>query len=662
MSFIKQFLTTNKKPIKKKTNPSLEGLFDIFKTWKNKFDFTTDNDSTDVSYMRIEFNYPLAKDAVTGYIVSNHTDLKLNQGSDFIDVLYKDQFDEKFLQHLDKEGAKLFTKLIGFLGKVNKEYDLVLAKTPKEEYDDIGYDLSEKYIDAMNRFMSENRNFFLLLNNSPAMSGSELVKNIKGAELVKNVDNNWPKREYYRLKFIAKDPKEYLGLLTDVKQNYAKYIPALRRLGEFIRLGDKSKARNDPFDIMKELQEKYRLDYEFLTETSYNHDLWTELLSLTDYCRLVCQLYDNIDNLIEALGLNREVSSESIKDKLSLEDDKEEKEETSEETETSDEAKDDTKSEEKENSDDKEEDDDSEEKADEEEKDDNEEEKEDDSSEEDVSDDGNDEDTSDDEESQSENDKSDEDETEEEEEERREERRRRTDVRLDVPDQDVQDLAKFLASCLGEDVKEVDILKASDVNRPLYHISMNPQIKHFRPQVSQRTLNTEDRSVPRISTSTCIFGCFNGYQSIISDIQGRERKNFSGLYTVYELPFQYAVKPSPKLLPDVGNSDEYWLTSWKQETAIYTPEIAGEFFIPKTEHVYGSDTGNITLHMYLKVRTTIYLDHEQRLDRGYYYILVKNYDFKLPLKGNTEQINVHPISENEYNKINTLSIMVKKKG
>lgn len=655
MSFIKQFLTTNKKTVKKKTKPSLEGLFDIFKTWKDKFDFTADNGSNVPSYMRIEFNYPLTKGAVTGYIVPDLINLKLNQGSDIITALYKDQFDEKFLQHLDKEGAKFFTKLIGFLGKVKKEYDLVLAKASKDNHEDIGYQLSEKYMYAMSQFMSENRNFFLLLNNSPAMSDSELVKNIKGAEFVKNVDNSWPKGDYHRLKFVAKDPKEYLKLLIDIKQNYAKYIPTLKELGKFIRLGDKNKEYNDPFDTMKDLQEKHRLDWKFLTETSFNHNLWIELSCLTDYCRFAVYLFDNIDNLIKALGLDQEVASESIEEKLSLEDDKEEKEKTSEETETTDDTNDDSESEEEEESEDKEEesDDDDETKDKEEE---TSEEPSDDENEEDIEEEDLDTDDEDMDEGSEETSDDDNDE------ERREERRRRAEVRLDVPDQDVQDLAKFLASCLGDDVKEVDILKASDVNRPLYHISMNPQIKHFRPQVSQRTLNTEDRSVPRISTSTCIFGCFNGYQSIISDIQGRERKNFSGLYTVYELPFQYAVKPSPKLLPDVGNSDEYWLTSWKQETAIYTPEIAGEFFIPKTEHVYGSDTGNITLHMYLKVRTTIYLDHEQRLDRGYYYILVKNYDFKLPLKGNTEQINVHPISENEYNKINTLSIMVKKKG
>lgn len=236
------------------------------------------------------------------------------------------------------------------------------------------------------------------------------------------------------------------------------------------------------------------------------------------------------------------------------------------------------------------------------------------------------------------------------------------EVELDDPDVEKQEIIKYLSALLGDAVSELTLFSAGEVNRPLYHVSMNPNVRIFSPKVSSRTLSSEDRSVPRVSTSTSLIGCLNGYQSMFTDMAGRERKNFTGLYTVYELPYQYAVKPSKKLLSDVETSDEYWLVSWKKETYSIRPNTVCEFTIPQVQTTYGSDGEDQRVTMFLKVLgESLYLTHDIKLVKGYYEITLRNYDYDYPLENNNK-IEVKEITENDYNKVTSLSIMIKKKG
>ena len=236
------------------------------------------------------------------------------------------------------------------------------------------------------------------------------------------------------------------------------------------------------------------------------------------------------------------------------------------------------------------------------------------------------------------------------------------EVKLDDPEVEKQEIIEYLSALLGDTVSELTLFSAGEVNRPLYHVSMNPNVRIFSPKVSSRTLSSEDRSVPRVSTSTSLIGCLNGYQSMFTDMAGRERKNFTGLYTVYELPYQYAVKPSKKLLSDVETSDEYWLVSWKKETYSIRPNTVCEFTIPQVQTTYGSDGEDQRVTMFLKVLgESLYLTHDIKLVKGYYEITLRNYDYDYPLENNNK-IEVKEITENDYNKVTSLSIMIKKKG
>nr|DAT15844.1 MAG TPA: hypothetical protein [Caudoviricetes sp.] len=236
----------------------------------------------------------------------------------------------------------------------------------------------------------------------------------------------------------------------------------------------------------------------------------------------------------------------------------------------------------------------------------------------------------------------------------------KVEPRVDEPEEEKEKIKQHLESFMGDGVEELTIYNAGEINRPLYHVSMNPNIQRFTPQVSNRTLLGEDRTVPRISTSTCLLGCLNGYQSLISDMDKRESKNFLGLYRVYGIPYQYAIKPSKKLLKDVDISDEYWITSWKKETQSIVPDVIADFLVPKIETVYGSNGQDKVIHIFIHVkRATLYLDHEKQLSQGFYEVIISDYRYNYPLEKNN--LEIKEIDENYYRKVTSLSLMIKNK-
>lgn len=248
---------------------------------------------------------------------------------------------------------------------------------------------------------------------------------------------------------------------------------------------------------------------------------------------------------------------------------------------------------------------------------------------------------------------------------RAEQQEREQEVRIpeiESTDDEKAKIVNYLESLMGDQVDELYLVSAKELNKPLYHISMNPNIKQFTPQISNRTLSKENRSVPRISTSTSLIGCMNGYQSVLSDMERRKDKNFTGLYKVYELPFQYAIHPSKRILPDVDLTDEYWLFSWKKETYSISPNVVAEFTVPKIEVTFGQDGMDRVYHLFIHVQSDkLYLDRKHVLQQGYYHVTLKGYDVNFPLENNNNKINVEVLDELRFKQVTSLSIMIKKR-
>jgi len=138
------------------------------------------------------------------------------------------------------------------------------------------------------------------------------------------------------------------------------------------------------------------------------------------------------------------------------------------------------------------------------------------------------------------------------------------------------DIERWLSLLPPSKQGEVKVRHHREMPHPrLYHISTNHELGLMMPSVTRRTLDEEDRAVPRISTSTSLAGCILAYQACTHDF---ESPDYKGWY-VYGLPFEHAVRPSAKLLPDVDMSDEHWLVTFCQDTVAYIPRPVAKFFI-----------------------------------------------------------------------------------
>lgn len=60
--------------------------------------------------------------------------------------------------------------------------------------------------------------------------------------------------------------------------------------------------------------------------------------------------------------------------------------------------------------------------------------------------------------------------------------------------------------------KAVEFLSAEQAG-PMYHMSLDGDIKRFTPYVTRRAAYKENISVPRVSVAPSIMGCFIGYVS-----------------------------------------------------------------------------------------------------------------------------------------------------
>lgn len=191
------------------------------------------------------------------------------------------------------------------------------------------------------------------------------------------------------------------------------------------------------------------------------------------------------------------------------------------------------------------------------------------------------------------------------------------------------DLDYFISNFINTKVRnKFDIVELNKDYQALYHISTFKQ-KELIPNVSRRSLYTEDNTIPRISTSTNIVGCLFGYASAMGDLgnlfynpyHDQEKNDYKGGYYLHVLKPSLAIKPHKKLLPDQYVSDEHWLVNYNKDTLTYKPEyiskillFSGGYFVDKDKLL----KTNLTFYIEAKEKTN--LTTKIILDPGYYKI------------------------------------------
>lgn len=143
---------------------------------------------------------------------------------------------------------------------------------------------------------------------------------------------------------------------------------------------------------------------------------------------------------------------------------------------------------------------------------------------------------------------------------------------------DYDRMVKLLPRTVG---KSLSIVSAGVLNHQLFHMSTSDRIRKFTPGVTRRTGNRENRSVPRVSTAPTLLGCFIGYCAARGDFMfnsTKADKTYHHGWYLYRIPFEFALKPEPKLLYDQLNSDEHWLVTASEDTREYKADIVAKCF------------------------------------------------------------------------------------
>jgi len=194
-------------------------------------------------------------------------------------------------------------------------------------------------------------------------------------------------------------------------------------------------------------------------------------------------------------------------------------------------------------------------------------------------------------------------------------------------------IAPFLALQPDEVARELRVVTPNRLRQPyLLHMSKNTQLTMFSPQVTRRVLADENRSIPRISTAPTLAGCLMSYSSDLTDFakqqnglsaDGREVK-FRGGWAIYALPFDLALRPSRRLVPDVNATDEHWLVSYDAEHRSYPAEMIGRFFYEQVSYIARGRQRITEIVMYVEVKTKeVRFDHRRVLTPGCWRLKVR---------------------------------------
>lgn len=193
----------------------------------------------------------------------------------------------------------------------------------------------------------------------------------------------------------------------------------------------------------------------------------------------------------------------------------------------------------------------------------------------------------------------------------------------------------------------------------MYHIAKT-KMKQLVPNISRRANMKEDNTVARIHVAPTLLGCFIGYAAIKNDADSqppmspseKDKTNpWFGGYYLYTIPFDYALKPNRKLVPDADVSDECWLISYNKDTSVYTPISINKIVFTYMES-HAESRGRYISHIYYMVEVGefgLHITDGQFLEKGYYKFRFTD-SFTLYPKPNLYNTidEVEPISASEF--------------
>lgn len=185
---------------------------------------------------------------------------------------------------------------------------------------------------------------------------------------------------------------------------------------------------------------------------------------------------------------------------------------------------------------------------------------------------------------------------------------------------------EFLSPKVTKHLKAVE--REDLPTKTLYHVSTDPNIPVFIPQVSARTVTDEDVRVPRICVAANLTSCLVGYGAMWRDYYDEKVKKG---WTIYEFDFELAVRPSAELLPDQKQTDEYWLISYGKETREYKPKVIGTLTMVGYSSARIKSRWDYQMGFVIDTNKPVWISDSIELPAGKHFFMVRGWSSQVDL-------------------------------
>lgn len=198
--------------------------------------------------------------------------------------------------------------------------------------------------------------------------------------------------------------------------------------------------------------------------------------------------------------------------------------------------------------------------------------------------------------------------------------------------QDLQDLKDFLV-LQSDSVQENCVIVTPEQMGVKYALHIDKNVPEaLVPRMPRSAMITENDSCPRVTVACTLLGCYIGYFRTEADVtkgsfQRPEIKDqFRGGYEISKIPFDHALKPNKKMVPDGERFEELWLVSYNEEHTEYTPERVGKIFVSELKYIPASGRApqlEPTFYIENNDPEGMWLDKENKLEVGHYKLTVR---------------------------------------
>lgn len=206
--------------------------------------------------------------------------------------------------------------------------------------------------------------------------------------------------------------------------------------------------------------------------------------------------------------------------------------------------------------------------------------------------------------------------------------------------QDYDDFKRFLKLQTDKVRRNVTEVMPETLGQDfLLHIDKKTPV-HFVPQMPRRAAMTEDNTVPRITVSDSIVGCIIGHSGVLNDFHMEKDHGFY----INMLSFDYALRPTAKLVYDADVTNEHWLLTYNKHTAKYKPVTIGKLFVSKVEYtrVPRASITKACANILIEINADIVIrfDSKSVIQKGFYKAELD--------ETHLEHMSISRISESEY--------------